>query len=211
MMNGFWDMDFLDKQKQRSKRVITNQPQPVDSTFPRYTNRQFPPYTHLPLETPHPFRDSNGHSYGKEEDECQDLTPETWMTNECYLYSIDLYNYSFWWESHEGWEGIWQLCDKQSPKGRFLQALIQIASALIKRHQKRKAGLHSLANKALNNLKFVIDSVELQNNLYMGMDLLELYKQTEKCFLSFLKSPISDKAFERLEKQPLLKLIFPQD
>jgi len=199
----------MDKQKQRSKRVITNQPQPVTPKCPRYTNRPFPSYTHLPLVTPHPFRDPEGHSYGKEEEECQDLTPETWMTNECYLYSIDLYNYSFWWESHEGWEGLWQLCDKQSPKGRFLQALIQIASALIKRHQKRIPGLQSLAAKSLDNLKFVIDNSELKNSLYMGIDVLELYQQTKVCFFRFLQSTVPDNAFGRIEKQPLIRLYFP--
>jgi hypothetical protein len=38
---------------------------PIDDGPPRYTDRPFPAYRHVPGETPHPRRDARGHSHAR--------------------------------------------------------------------------------------------------------------------------------------------------
>lgn len=55
------------------------------------------------------------------------------MTSEEYLYGIDLYNGTYWWEAHEVFEGFWHAYGRSTPAGNFFQALIQCAAANLKR------------------------------------------------------------------------------
>ena len=90
-----------------------NQPTPLDINHHRYCReRKFPPYRHIPGFTPHPVKDPRGHSYEKEHKRsCNTTTlvlpPEKWQNNQQYLYGVDLFNFSYWWEAHEAWEEDW--------------------------------------------------------------------------------------------------------
>src|SRR3989338_7998386 len=68
---------------------------------PRYTQIKFPPYRFIPGENPHPTENPCGHSYGKKGLDIGLFVPADWRKNEQYLFGIDLYNYGYWWESHE--------------------------------------------------------------------------------------------------------------
>ena len=56
---------------------------------------------------PHPTNSPEGHSYGKEDEEHEKWDSDLWKDNEDYLFGIDLYNYHYYWEAHEAWEGLW--------------------------------------------------------------------------------------------------------
>ena len=105
------------------------QPKPFNNNWNRYCPQQpFPPYRHLPGVTPHPIRDPLGHSYGIEEEENENpLPPEMWQQNEAYLHGVDLYNFSYWWEAHEAWEGLWH--QAEDTYRLFLQGLIQVSAS----------------------------------------------------------------------------------
>ena len=80
------------------------------------------------------------------------------------MYGIDLYNFAYWWESHEIFEGLWHAVGHNTEQGNAFQALIQFAAANLKRF----AGNHQAAgNLVINGL------VRLQNTptLYMGIDV----------------------------------------
>ena len=156
-----------------------NQPRPFEPLCRRWVARvKFPPYRHLPGETPHPRIHPEGHSYGVAEfpaGEC--LSAATWWENEVYLFGVDLYNYAYWWEAHEQWEGLWRLAGAKSLCGLYLQGLIQVGAALIKWHQGNRRGAGQLAAKGCGKLERVCGVVS--EGLYMGLDLGDFLQRLE--------------------------------
>ena len=98
----------------------------------RYTERPFPFYRYIPGLHPHPVNSSEGHSYGDEEVEYSSWDSDKWRENEDYLYGVDLFNYHFYWEAHEAWEGLWISSVRNSSEHRFLQGLIKCGAAFLK-------------------------------------------------------------------------------
>ena len=108
------------------------EPEPPDPQWPRYSTRPFPSYRFVPRRTPHPRRDPSGHSYSLPEPKPIPFSVDRWHTSEDYLYGIDLYNFAYWWECHEVFEGLWHAVGHHSEQGNFFQALIQLAAANLK-------------------------------------------------------------------------------
>ncbi|MBI4006737.1 MAG: hypothetical protein HY356_08705 [Gammaproteobacteria bacterium] len=52
--------------------------QPKDTTQHRYSDRPFPPYRFIPGKTPHPTRDTEGHSYNKPAVHLASFDPVDW-------------------------------------------------------------------------------------------------------------------------------------
>ena len=103
-----------------------------DPDFPRYSIRPFPAYRFLLGENPHPTVDPEGHSFGKPHEEAPLLTEAHRRENETYLYGVDLYNYAYWWEAHEAFEGLWADFHRNTPESDYLQGLIKIAASFYK-------------------------------------------------------------------------------
>ena len=98
----------------------------------RYSSVDFPPYRYVPGIHPHPTNSSEGHSYGEEDVDHNKWDSNLWKDNEDYLFGIDLYNYHYYWEAHEAWEGLWIASVRNSSEHRFLQGLIKVGAALLK-------------------------------------------------------------------------------
>ena len=98
----------------------------------RHSSQDFPPYRYVPGLHPHPTNSPDGHSYGEEDEESGKWDSELWKGNLEYLFGIDLYNYHYYWEAHEAWEGLWIASIRNSSKHRFLQGLIKLGAALLK-------------------------------------------------------------------------------
>ena len=127
--------------------------------------KAFPPYRFLPGKHPHPRRHPLGHSYDQPEPKLLAFPPEKWQRSEDYLYGIDLYNYAYWWESHEVFEAFWHAAGHDTEQGNFFQALIQIAAANLKRFIGYEQAAQNLARSGL---------ARLQNlpQLYMGINVI---------------------------------------
>ncbi|MGH7255066.1 MAG: DUF309 domain-containing protein [Nitrospirales bacterium] len=104
-----------------------------DPTWPRYSAGPLPPYRYVPGRQPHPRRHPLGHAFGQPEPPWEVFPPEAWRAAETYLRGIDLYNFGYWWESHEAFEALWQAAGRGTLPGRFFQGLIHIAAANLKR------------------------------------------------------------------------------
>ena len=140
----------------------------------RYSRRAFPSYAFVPGRTPHPTRDPDGHSYGNAPKTVADFDPERWQACECYRYAIDLLNYDYWWEAHEALEPLWIAAGRHTPAGQFLQGLIQIGVAMLKRHQGLNAAAVRLTSDGLEKVRKVPDG-------FLGIDQTDLRAQLACC------------------------------
>ncbi len=122
--------------------------------LPRYApGMPLPPYRHLPGVTPHPLRDPQGHHYGQvPRPDGPPLDDSNWQTCALYLAGLDLYNHGYWWEAHEWWEGLWRQPATTAEAQLFLQALIQMAVALVKKRQGSPRGVSLLLGHAQEKL-----------------------------------------------------------
>ncbi|MBI3356966.1 MAG: DUF309 domain-containing protein, partial [Nitrospirae bacterium] len=98
-------------------------------------------------------------------------------TSEDYLYGIDLYNFAYWWESHEIFEGFWHVVGHDTEQGNFFQALVQLAAANLK---------HFLNNPVAARNLFRGGIIRLQNvpPLYMGIDVAHLIEALQDHLIS---------------------------
>jgi hypothetical protein len=131
---------------------------------PRYSRRPFPPYRFVAGLNPHPRRDPKGHAFGRPETPPPSVAPDRWKENEEYLFGVDLYNYAYWWECHEALEGLWHLTGHRGPEAQFLQGIIQVAAANLKRHTGALEGARRLAREGIGRLASV-------GKAYMGLKL----------------------------------------
>ena len=120
----------------RGEQAVSESPQ-------RYSARPFPPYRYIPGKSPHPVRDAGGHSRDRAPETLDRFDAESWRECDLYLYGIDLFNHGFWWEAHEALETCWHAAGRNTPTGLFVQGLIQVAAACLKRHQ----GFHDAAGR----------------------------------------------------------------
>ncbi|TKB90436.1 MAG: DUF309 domain-containing protein [Nitrospira sp.] len=147
--------------------ATVTEPESPDSAPTRYSSRPFPSYRFVPGRTPHPRRNPRGHSYGQPESTPGLFPAAQWKRSDDYLYGIDLYNFAFWWESHEVFEGLWHASGRSSVQGNFFQSLIQLAAANLK---------HFMGNEAAAQRLIHAGIIRLQNvpSAYMGIDVRHL-------------------------------------
>ena len=141
----------------------------------RYSTLQFPGYRHIPGMTPHPVFDQQGHSFGKSQLEVIEISKNNWSINEPYLFAIDLFNYGYFWESHEHLEDFWKVSSKLQEKS-FIQGLIQLSAAYLKWVQGLDEGFHKLSSKGL---KKILLAQKLSPNVF-GIDIISFIDANTK-------------------------------
>lgn len=156
-----------------------NTPWNPPADLPRYSDRPFPAYRYLPFQTegplPHPRRDPQGHSYGRPNPLLPPFTPGNWRDCDTYLYGIDLFNYGYWWESHEALEAVWKAAGySETDCGYFLQGLIQLAAAQLKRFIGQHVGARKLTTEGLEKMARVA-------GVFLGIDVARLDSEARRC------------------------------
>ncbi|MDE0554398.1 MAG: DUF309 domain-containing protein [Candidatus Poribacteria bacterium] len=182
------------------------QPEPFDANWHRYCpQKPFPPYRHIPGVTPHPIRDPRGHSYRLEEEHDDDpLPPELWRENEDYLYGIDLYNFAYWWEAHEPWEGFSH--QAEDTYRLFLQGLIQVSASLIKYHSRMLRPLRTLSTAGRDKLRQVVIECDDALGNYMGLDLPAFLEIADGFFAPFFADNVTEATYLQNAVKPLIRL-----
>ncbi len=136
-------------------RAVLREPDPPDANFTRLSDRPFPRYRFVPGLNPHPVAHPDGHSYGEEPPalvaEAADLRRD-WRLSPHYRFGIDLYNFAYWWEAHETWEGLWRCFAPGDPIRHALQAMIQVSAAQLKRHVGQPRGVEALLERVRGHL-----------------------------------------------------------
>ena len=157
--------------------------------------------------TPHPIKDLEGHSYGLEESiDAPVLPPDAWRENEDYLYGVDLYNFAYWWEAHEAWEGLWH--QAEGDYRLFLQALIQVSAALIKYHMRMPRPVRTLSTAGREKLQQVLQNLTTPTKIYMGINLSEFLTCLDTFFAPFFSDSVSEQTYMHLTVKPLIRLHF---
>lgn len=146
---------------------------------PRYTRRPLPPYRYLPFQgdrgRPHPRNDPGGHAYHADEDYLPHFAPADWPTCEPYLYGVDLFNYGYYWEAHEAWETVWLAAGGRDTRcGVFVQGLIQLAAAQLKRVSGSVGAAASLTTAARQKLA-------QEEGIYLGVEVSALLAEAQRC------------------------------
>jgi uncharacterized protein len=149
------------------------EPSPANPDWPRYSSSPFPAYRFVPGKSPHPRRHPDGHSYGQFEPKSETLHPDAWSESEAYRFGIDLYNFAYWWECHEVFEGFWHAVGPKTEQGQYFQALIHLAAGNLKCYMKNDIAARSLLRKSLRRFAELPD-------YYMGIDLAELRNRLGK-------------------------------
>lgn len=164
----------------------TNTPLDPPLARERYCSVAFPPYRFVPGRFPHPTAHPDGHSYhppGSPPPAVTFVDEHHWQESEDYFYGADLYNYGYWWEAHEAWEGLWQLTDKKACQGRFLQGMIQVSACHLKRYLGQPRGVERLLRTSLDYLRGVVR--ESNADLFMGLDLRGFIASVESYYSDF--------------------------
>lgn len=115
---------------------------------PRYTAFPLPDRAYVPGRDPRSRRLPPPHR----PDPREGFEAERWAAHAGYLYGVDLFNLGYWWEAHEVLEDVWRAAGRESPAGRFLQGLIQVAAALLKRVAGHERAARRLARDGLSKL-----------------------------------------------------------
>lgn len=146
---------------------------------PRFSpDRPLPPYAYLPGHHPHPTRDPDGHSFGNESYFLEAPDPTRWRDCDDYLYGIDLFNYGFYWEAHEAWEGLWHAFDRRSGTANYLQGLINFAAAGLKVRWGNIRGVRGNAHTAARLFATAARLLGPDCERYMGLEVQVLLRWT---------------------------------
>lgn len=161
------------------------EPVPADPGMRRYAPaRVFPSYRFVPGLNPHPVSDPRGHSFrgGAHEAPPAYFAPERWSENEEYLLGCDYYNFAYFWEAHEAWEGLWHLTPKNNTEGLFLQGLIQISASNLKHHMREPVGSVKLATLGIQKLR-TVQAACAPAGVYMGLDVAGFIAASDRFLL----------------------------
>lgn len=138
----------------------------------RYTYKEFPPYAFVPAYYPHPRANVEGHSYNQEEKIFETISLNNYKDSEDYLFGIDLFNYGYYWEAHEVWEGLWKAHGKEGLIADFLKALIRMSASGVKVRQGQINGIKE--HSKFSGEMFLKIKEKTNQNLYLGLSLEKL-------------------------------------
>ena len=119
------------------------------------------------------------------------LDRAAWQKSLHYRYAIDLFNGQYWWEAHEVLEGLWVKAGRRDDLALFLQGLIQVCAALLKKSQGIEEGARSLAARG-------VPKIAAHSGIFLGVHVENLVQA--------IQSYIADQT----ETPPLIVLIDTQ-
>ena len=141
-------------------------------------DQAFPAYSYVPRRFPHPTRDPEGHSHGREAAPIDPVTEVGWRSSGAYLFGIDLFNHGYYWEAHEAWEGLWHACGRRGPVAVFLKALIKLAAAGVKAREGNENGVRRAAVRAGELFGQLASDRGGNGSGFLGMSLGGLAKES---------------------------------
>jgi hypothetical protein len=160
---------------------------PVWPEAPRHVpDAPLPRYRFVGGLHPHPRTDPAGSLFGAPAHP-PGLPAERWREDRSWLVGVDLYHAGYLWEAHEAWEACYFAA--RDPAHRTLvQALIQLAAALIQEHKGRARGVELLVAEVRRKLGRVIAAVPEGGRL-AGVDPRRLLGEVDAHFVKRARPP----------------------
>lgn len=171
----------------------------------RYTSLEFPPYAFVPGRNPHPKSNPEGHSFGKVESIPEKLDLLLYKQSVEYLYGIDLFNYGYYWEAHEVWEGLWNAHKREGNIAEFLKALIKLTAAGVKVKQGKDRGINDHSLAAGKIFKDILANTK--KDKFLGLSLNKLIDFTDTNIIKVEKKLFADKNDNMIVFDQLLEII----
>ena len=134
-------------------------------------DKEFPPYAFLPGHNTHPNK-PGGHGFEVIEGP---VDFKNLFASKDYLFSIDLYNFGYYWESHVGLEALWNSVGRSGIEGDFFKGLIKLGAAGVKGRLKSEKAMIGHLDRAIE--LFLI--VQKKERCAGGLKLEELLLYTE--------------------------------
>lgn len=76
------------------------------------------------------------------------MTVTATLDSDEFTWGQDLFNFGYYWEAHEAWEGLWQVADRGSPLRALLKGLILLSAAGVKIREGKRAAAMRHAGRA---------------------------------------------------------------
>jgi uncharacterized protein len=134
------------------------EPRPIWPDAPRHVpDATLPRRRYGGPPDPHPRRDPAGSLFGAAP-HAPGLPADRWRDDRSWLFGVDLYHAGYLWESHEAWEAVYFASQDRIHRS-LVQALIQLAAALLQEHKGRARGVEILVDALRTKLRRVIDAV----------------------------------------------------
>lgn len=130
----------------------------------------FPSYLFIPGTNPHPKKEG-GYREGQSDPVTVPIDLNHPEKNVFLRYSLDLYNYCYFWESHVYFEALWNAHERKGTTADFLKAMIKLGAAGVKFqiNQPKNAGAH------FHRAKELLESImNVEGSNFLGFDLKDL-------------------------------------
>jgi hypothetical protein len=138
-----------------------------------------PAYRFLGGLHPHPRTHPAGSLFGRPQP-APGLPAARWREDRSFLFGIDLYHQGFLWEAHEQWEACY-FASADATHRALVQALIQLAAALIQEHKGKARGVAILVGAVRTKLARVVAATPDGGRL-AGIDPRRLLADVEAHF-----------------------------
>jgi DUF309 family protein family protein len=76
------------------------------------------------------------------------VAAEVSLSSDAFLWGLDLFNYGYYWEAHEAWEGLWQVADRDGPLRMLFKGLILLSAAGVKTRERKNVAAARHAKRA---------------------------------------------------------------
>lgn len=134
----------------------------------KYSSKEFPLYAFIPGVNAHPLK-PGGHMFEVGEPESPKIISKDFKDHELYLYSIDLFNHGYFWESHAYLEAIWNANKRVGDEANLCKAIIKIAAGMIKFKQNDHKNARIHLERSLEILKD-----DVREKISCGINISEL-------------------------------------
>ena len=115
------------------------------------------------------------------------LDPSHPEKSEFLRYSLDLYNYGYFWESHVYFESLWNAHQRVGPVADFLKGMIKLGAAGVKFNISQKEAAIGHLNRARELFLIVM---KLEGTNFLGFDLEEIVREIDLALVEGVKCPV---------------------
>ena len=93
--------------------------------------------------------------------------------------ALNLFNYGYYWETHQAFEDLWHVSGRKGTTALFLQTLIHLAAAGVKARNDQVTAMQNHGKRALDLLHEILLHLPKDQERFMGLLLSDLQHVAE--------------------------------